>query len=98
MLQPLNSCMLSRHVEHNIAYNLIVINRTPEHGEDSLEIAEVYFLYGRALLENAISQSSVLGKGQAEGGAPPVEECSFANALTLSVLYINIFFLSYSLE
>ena len=89
MLQPSSSCMLSRHVEHNISYNLIVINRTPEHGEDSLEIAEVYFLYGRALLENAISQSSVLGKGQAEG-APPVEECSFANALILSVLYINI--------
>ncbi|KAJ4473657.1 hypothetical protein J3R30DRAFT_3510629 [Lentinula aciculospora] len=35
-------------------------------GEDSPEIADLYFAYGKALLENAISQSSVLGKDQAE--------------------------------
>ncbi|KAE9399908.1 hypothetical protein BT96DRAFT_957113 [Gymnopus androsaceus JB14] len=35
-------------------------------GEDSPEIADLYFAYGKALLENAISQSSVLGKDQPE--------------------------------
>ncbi|KIY68895.1 hypothetical protein CYLTODRAFT_421225 [Cylindrobasidium torrendii FP15055 ss-10] len=32
------------------------------HGQDVPEIADLYFEYGRALLEHAISQSSVLGK------------------------------------
>ncbi|GLB41869.1 putative SHNi-TPR [Lyophyllum shimeji] len=41
---------------------------TKKVGEDSPETADLYFSYGRALLENAISQSSVLGKGQAEEG------------------------------
>ncbi|KAG6890077.1 hypothetical protein C0995_012026 [Termitomyces sp. Mi166 len=36
--------------------------------EDSPEMADLYFLYGKALLENAISQSSVLGKEQGENG------------------------------
>ena len=40
--------------------------RTEKHGDDAPELADVYFAYGRALLENAISQSSVLGKDQAE--------------------------------
>ncbi|KAF5352895.1 hypothetical protein D9757_012110 [Collybiopsis confluens] len=35
-------------------------------GEDSPEIADLYFAYGKALLENAISQNSVLGKEQQE--------------------------------
>ncbi|KAF9026359.1 hypothetical protein BDP27DRAFT_1351147 [Rhodocollybia butyracea] len=35
-------------------------------GEDSPEIADLYFAYGKALLENAISQSTVLGKDQPE--------------------------------
>lgn len=29
-------------------------------------MADLYFAYGKALLENAVSQSSVLGKEQAE--------------------------------
>ncbi|KNZ74575.1 NASP-related protein sim3 [Termitomyces sp. J132] len=37
---------------------------TKKVGEDSPETADLYFLYGKALLENAISQSSVLGKEQ----------------------------------
>lgn len=36
--------------------------RTEKHGEGSLECANLYFLYGKALLENAVSQSAVLGK------------------------------------
>jgi hypothetical protein len=34
-------------------------------------MADVYFAYGKALLENAIAQNSVLGKEQE--GAPPAE-------------------------
>ncbi|KAG6896532.1 hypothetical protein C0992_007666 [Termitomyces sp. T32_za158] len=45
---------------------------TKEVGEDSPETADLYFSYGKALLENAISQSSVLGKEQGEEG--PGEE------------------------
>ncbi|EMD38828.1 hypothetical protein CERSUDRAFT_112558 [Gelatoporia subvermispora B] len=39
---------------------------TEKHGEDAPEMADMYFQYGKALLENAIAQSSVLGKEQAE--------------------------------
>ncbi|KAG6864847.1 hypothetical protein C0991_006788 [Blastosporella zonata] len=41
---------------------------TQKVGEDSPETADLYFSYGKALLENAISQSSVLGKEQGEDG------------------------------
>ncbi|KAG6869222.1 hypothetical protein C0993_009085 [Termitomyces sp. T159_Od127] len=41
---------------------------TKEVGEDSPETADLYFSYGKALLENAISQNSVLGKEQGEEG------------------------------
>jgi HAT1-interacting factor 1 len=36
-------------------------------GEDSPEVADLYFAYGKALLENAVAQNSVLGKNQPEG-------------------------------
>lgn len=39
---------------------------TEKLGENSPEIADLYFAYGRALLENAIVQNSVLGKEQTE--------------------------------
>ncbi|KAJ7117497.1 hypothetical protein C8R44DRAFT_790840 [Mycena epipterygia] len=35
-------------------------------GEDAPETADLSFAYGKALLKNAISQSSVLGKDQPE--------------------------------
>ncbi|KAI0349537.1 hypothetical protein OH77DRAFT_1414852, partial [Trametes cingulata] len=35
---------------------------TKKFGEKALETADLYFAYGKALLENAIAQSSVLGK------------------------------------
>jgi len=41
-------------------------SRTKSCGEDAPETADLYFAYGKALLENAISQSSVLGKDQPE--------------------------------
>lgn len=33
-----------------------------EFGDSHLRVADLYLLYGKALLENAISQNSVLGK------------------------------------
>ncbi|KAJ7210466.1 hypothetical protein GGX14DRAFT_363408 [Mycena pura] len=42
---------------------------TKKYGDNAPEIADVYFAYGKALLENAISQSSVLGKEQPEDTA-----------------------------
>ncbi|ETW78788.1 hypothetical protein HETIRDRAFT_410739 [Heterobasidion irregulare TC 32-1] len=46
---------------------------TTKHGEDAPEMADVYFAYGKALLENAIAQSSVLGKEQTEEGPDGTE-------------------------
>ncbi|KAI0683977.1 hypothetical protein BC835DRAFT_1392364 [Cytidiella melzeri] len=37
---------------------------TAKHGDKAPETADMYFAYGKALLENAIAQSSVLGKDQ----------------------------------
>ena len=41
---------------------MIRVCRTEKYGEDAPETADLYFSYGKALLENAISQASVLGK------------------------------------
>ncbi|KAN0129345.1 hypothetical protein V8E53_012829 [Lactarius tabidus] len=48
-------------VEH-YATALELLSQT--HAEDAPEMADVYFAYGKALLENAIAQNSVLGKEQ----------------------------------
>ena len=59
-------------------------------------MADVYFAYGRALLENAVAQSSVLGKEQQqqqEGGA--ATEGTIVNHLT-DVMMKWGFFLSYA--
>ncbi|TFK26223.1 hypothetical protein FA15DRAFT_693312 [Coprinopsis marcescibilis] len=55
---------------------------TQEVGEDAPETADLYFSYGRALLENAISQSSVLGKEQP--AEAPEEEATSKNGPVLS--------------
>jgi HAT1-interacting factor 1 len=39
---------------------------TVKYGDNAPEAADLYFAYGKALLENAITQSSVLGKDQPE--------------------------------
>ncbi|KAH9921679.1 uncharacterized protein BXZ73DRAFT_91713 [Epithele typhae] len=44
---------------------------TKKHGEDALETADLYFAYGKALLEHAISQAGVLGKQDPD---EPVED------------------------
>ena len=42
--------------------------RVKKQGEDSPEVADLYLAYGKALLENAISQTAVLGKQQTDNG------------------------------
>lgn len=47
---------------------------TKEHGEQPREEdAMLFFNYGRSLLENAIIQNSVLGRGQGDGPEDAVE-------------------------
>ncbi|KAF8259306.1 hypothetical protein EI94DRAFT_1616434, partial [Lactarius quietus] len=53
-------------VEH-YATALELLSET--HAEDAPEMADVYFAYGKALLENAIAQNSVLGKEQQQDGS-----------------------------
>ncbi|KAH6916042.1 hypothetical protein BKA70DRAFT_1140021 [Coprinopsis sp. MPI-PUGE-AT-0042] len=50
-------------IEH---YSTALEIATEKSGEDAPELADLYFSYGRALLENAIASSSVLGKDQPE--------------------------------
>ncbi|KAH7885869.1 hypothetical protein F5I97DRAFT_1876082 [Phlebopus sp. FC_14] len=51
-------------VEH---YAIALELQTKKHGEDAPEMADLYFSYGKALLENAVSQASVLGREPAAG-------------------------------
>ncbi|KAJ3926199.1 MAG: hypothetical protein NXY57DRAFT_948380 [Lentinula lateritia] len=53
-------------------------------GEDSPEIADLYFAYGKSLLENAISQNSVLGKDQPEEEGAEDDKGSSSNGPILS--------------
>ncbi|KAJ3877061.1 hypothetical protein F5051DRAFT_409640 [Lentinula edodes] len=53
-------------------------------GEDSPEIADLYFAYGKSLLENAISQTSVLGKDQPEEEGAEDDKGSSSNGPILS--------------
>ncbi|KAK7024927.1 hypothetical protein R3P38DRAFT_3269677 [Favolaschia claudopus] len=58
---------------------------TKKCGDDAPETADLYFSYGKALLENAISQSSVLGKDQPENEAEDAQaESSSTNGPILS--------------
>ncbi|KAF5362162.1 hypothetical protein D9756_002240 [Leucocoprinus leucothites] len=57
---------------------------TEKHGEDAPETADLYFSYGRALLENAITSSGVLGKDQPEAPAEDEPETNSANGPILS--------------
>jgi HAT1-interacting factor 1 len=52
---------------YKLVHDLISsILRTKEKGDDSPETADLYFAYGKALLENAISQATVIGKEKQE--------------------------------
>ncbi len=60
--------------------NSFLIFRTQKYGDEAPETADLYFSYGRALLENAITQSGVLGKDQPE--AAPEDEPQGTRPLT----------------
>ncbi|KAL1711968.1 hypothetical protein EV715DRAFT_214528, partial [Schizophyllum commune] len=51
-------------VDHYATALEIAIEKFPE---DSIELADLHFTYGKALLENAIANSGVLGKAEPEG-------------------------------
>ncbi|KAL1679705.1 hypothetical protein EV122DRAFT_276874 [Schizophyllum commune] len=51
-------------VDHYATALEIAIEKFPE---DSVELADLHFTYGKALLENAIANSGVLGKAEPEG-------------------------------
>ena len=59
---------------------------TQQLGENAPETADLYFSYGRALLENAIVQSSVLGKEQREDG---IQEDNKGNVVFLLSPFCN---------
>jgi len=42
-------------------------HRTKQSGESAPETADLYYSYGKALLENAIAQAGVMGKEETEG-------------------------------
>ncbi|KAH7907890.1 hypothetical protein BJ138DRAFT_1158916 [Hygrophoropsis aurantiaca] len=65
-------------VEH---YATALELQTTKYGEDAPETADLYFLYGKALLENAISQASVLGKDQSESTGPELEDLNRGSGL-----------------
>jgi HAT1-interacting factor 1 len=58
---------------------LVAVNtktrRSQTHAEDAPEMADVYFAYGKALLENAIAQNSVLGKEQQQQQEDGARRC-----------------------
>ncbi|KAI0251739.1 hypothetical protein BJV78DRAFT_1208387 [Lactifluus subvellereus] len=65
-------------VEH-YATALELLSKT--HAEDAPEMADVYFAYGKALLENAVAQNSVLGKEQQQDGAVAEEPAPNGNKI-----------------
>lgn len=65
-----------------------VVIRTKELGEDSPEIADLYLSYGKALLENAITQSSVLGKNQPEDEGDEAEGSSDPPVVSAHTVYL----------
>ncbi|KAG9001498.1 hypothetical protein FRB94_006560 [Tulasnella sp. JGI-2019a] len=62
-------------VEH---YAVALELATEKHGESAPENADLLFLYGKALLENAISQAGVMGKEEAENALKGVKEAEDA--------------------
>ncbi|EGO22338.1 hypothetical protein SERLADRAFT_334181, partial [Serpula lacrymans var. lacrymans S7.9] len=71
-----------------LMYVLVILSAatcsTKKHGEHAPEIADLYFSYGRALLENAISQAGVLGKEQPENGVDEENEGSGSGSGNIS--------------
>ena len=64
-------------------------DRTAQSGENAPAIADLYFAYGKALLENAIVQSGVLGKEQPEEAAAEQDQRASARSLILAVDFMD---------
>lgn len=47
-----------------VILKVFVSCRTEKHGEDAPEAADLYFSYGKVLLENDTAQSSMLGRNR----------------------------------
>lgn len=78
-----------RYSDSTCTINLpTVAIRTKELGEDSPEIADLYLSYGKALLENAIAQSSVLGKNQPEDEGDEAEGSSKPPIVSAHAVYL----------
>ncbi|KAI0831839.1 hypothetical protein BC628DRAFT_1415339 [Trametes gibbosa] len=84
---------LEEHIEHaKRAFALKKYEQSVEHyasaleaatkqfGEQDSETADLYFAYGKALLENAISQSSVLGKQEPDDALEDSNEAANSGA------------------
>lgn len=70
------------HVVVILHFSFLFFPRTKQYGDASPECVDLYFAYGKALLENAIAQNSVLGKE--ESGL--VDEEEEENKGTVSLL------------
>ncbi len=67
MLQHLSSCKFHVCLSYlRVLTRFSSFSRTDIHGDDAPGIEDLYFAYGKVLLENAIVQNSVLGKEQPE--------------------------------
>jgi len=74
------ACLPFRSTDYDLTRNLLSscpfafwLYSTTQLGENAPETADLYFSYGKALLENAIGQNSVLGKEQGEEAAEAEE-------------------------
>jgi hypothetical protein len=68
---PYFTCIDSHHTRP-VAF--IVLNRTETFGQGSPQSADLLFVYGKALLENAVAQSAVLGKDDADAATKEEED------------------------
>ncbi|KAG7093956.1 hypothetical protein E1B28_007589 [Marasmius oreades] len=73
--------------EHSVEYYARALEVvTDQVGEDSPQVADLYFSYGKALLENAISQNAVLGKEQQQEEVGQQEENKASNSTNGPIL------------
>ena len=70
----------------HLDFDYTLHHSTAKHGDNAPELADLYFAYGKALLENAIAQSSVLGKDGAEEAVVGATGASFLLSLPTSLL------------
>ena len=59
-------------------------SRIEKFPEDSVELADLHFTYGKALLENAIANSGVLGKAEPEGEKEDEGACPLSSQARLA--------------